>query len=69
MFILSTISRRLEFRSVNDTSIYENYESKVFRIIKRLGKISNIWPNYLLGTNVYKTLESCSYSLLTIFTV
>ena len=26
---------------------------------KKMGEISNYWPNYLLGLNVYKTLESC----------
>ena len=52
MFILSYIS-------VNHTSIYENFESKVFKNIKFLGELSNNWPNYLVGTNVYKTLELC----------
>ena len=41
MFILSHISRGLEFSSVNHTSIYENSESKVFRNIRLLGEISN----------------------------
>ena len=58
MLILSSISSGLEFWSVNHTSIYENSESKVFKGIKLLGEIYN-WPNDLLGTNVYKTLESC----------
>ena len=31
-----------------------------------MSEISNNWPNDLLGTNVYKTLESCWWSLLTI---
>ena len=31
-----------------------------------MGEISNNWPNDLLGTNVYKTLESCWQSLKTI---
>ena len=30
-----------------------------------MGEISNNWPNSLLGTNVYKTLESCCQSLVT----
>ena len=57
MFIVSSISRALEFWSVNHTSTYENSESNVFKNIKFSGEISNIWPNDLLGTNVYKTLE------------
>ena len=51
--ILSSIYRRLEFWSVNHTSIYENYESKVFKNIKFGGEIFNNWPNDLLGTNIY----------------
>ena len=39
------ISSRLEFRSVNHTSIYEIYESKAFKNIKLLGETSNNWPN------------------------
>ena len=34
--------------------------------MKCLGEISNNGPNYLLGTNVYKTLESFWKSLSTI---
>ena len=48
MFILSSVSRGLEFWSVNDTSLYENMESKVFKSIKFLGEISNNWTNDLL---------------------
>ena len=48
MFILSSIASGLEFWSVNHTSICENSELKVLQ--KFLGEI--------LGTNVYKTLES-----------
>ena len=59
IFILSSISSGLEFWLVNHTSLYEIYESKVFKNITFLGEISNNWPNDLLGTNVYKTLESC----------
>ena len=59
MFVSSSISRGLEFWSVNHTSIYENSELKAFKNIKFLGEISNNWRNDLLGTNVYKTLESC----------
>ena len=56
MLILSSISRGLEFRSVTQTSISE---LKVFKDIKLFGEISSNLPNDLLGTNVYKTLESC----------
>ena len=59
IFILPSISRALEFLSVSNTSIYKNSESKVFKDMKLLGEISNIWTKDLLGTNVYKTLECC----------
>ena len=59
MFILSSISRGLEFWSVNHTSIYENSELNYFKNIKFFGEISSNWPNGLLGTSVYKTFESC----------
>ena len=66
MFILSSISTSLEFWTVNHTSMYENYESKLFKTTKVLSEVSNNWLNDLLGTNVYKTLESYWYSLLSI---
>ena len=59
MFTLFSISSDLRFWSVNHTSIYENFELNVFKNMKSLGEISNNWLNYLLGINVYKTLESC----------
>ena len=59
MFTLSSISSGLEFWSLNHTPINENSESKIFKNIKFFGEISNNWPNHLLGTNVYKTLEFC----------
>ena len=59
MFILSSISKGLEIWSVNLTSMYENSESKVFKNIKFSSEISNSWPNDLLQTNVYKTVEYC----------
>ena len=59
MFILSSISRVLEFWSLNHTSIYKSSESNVFKNIKLCGEISNNWPNDLLGINVYKSHESC----------
>ena len=66
MFILSSISRGLEFWSVSHISIYKNSESKVFKNIKFLGEISNNWPNDFFEINGCKNLESCWYSLLTI---
>ena len=59
MYILSAISKGLEFWSVNHTSIYENSESKVFKNIQFLCEISNNWPNDLVGINLYKTIEFC----------
>ena len=59
MFILSSISSGLEFWFVNHTSIYENSEWNVFKNINLSGEIFNNWPNDLLGTNIYKTLEFC----------
>ena len=58
MFILSSISRGLEFWSGNHASIYEKFELKSFKNIKTFGETSNNWPNDSLGTNVCKTLES-----------
>ena len=54
MFILSSVSSG----SVNHMSIYENSELKVIKNITFLGEISNSWTNYVLETNVYRTLES-----------
>ena len=59
MFILSSISRGLEFCSVNHTSIYEHSKSKASKNTKFLGEIFNDWRNDLLGTDLYKTLEFC----------
>ena len=58
MFTLSSISNDLRVWSVNHTSIYENSELNIFKYMQSLGEIYN-WPNYLLGINVKKTLESC----------
>ena len=66
MFILSSISSSLEFWSVKGTWIYENSELNVFKNIKFCGEISNNWLNELLGTNVYKTLESYWWLLWTV---
>ena len=41
MFILSSISRGLEFLSVNHISMYENSELNVFYEMKYLGEISS----------------------------
>ena len=59
VFILLSISSGLKFWLASHTSIFENSELKVFKNITFLGEISSNWPNYLLGTNVYNTLESC----------
>ena len=59
MFILSFISSGLEFWSVKHTSIYENSKLNVFKNTKFLGAVSSNWPDDLLGTNIYKTLQSC----------
>ena len=56
-FIFSSISSGLEYWSVNQTSMYENSELKVFKNLNFVGEISSNWPNDLLGTNVYKTFE------------
>ena len=45
MPILFSTSSRVEFWSVDYTSIYENSELKIFKNIKLLGEISNNWPN------------------------
>ena len=59
MFILSSTPGGLKFWSVNHTSIYKIFESKVFKNKKLLCEISNNWPNDLFGIDVYETLESC----------
>ena len=59
MFILSSISSGSELRSVNDTSIYENSELKLFKNVNLFRETSSNWTNDLLGTRVYKTLDSC----------
>ena len=64
IFSFSSISSGLEFWSVYHGSICENSESNVFKDIKFLGEMFNNWPNDLLGTNVYKTLEFCWQLLL-----
>ena len=57
MFVISSISRGLEFRSVNHTSIYGNSESNVFKNIKLSGEISNNWPKDLLGKMYTRLLK------------
>ena len=59
IFILSSISRGLEFWSLNHTSRYENSESNVYKNINFLGEMSNNLPKDLLGTKVYMTLKFC----------
>ena len=41
IFTLSSVSRGLEFQSVNHTSVYKNYQSNAFKNIKFLGETSN----------------------------
>ena len=55
---MSSISNGWLFCSVNYTSIAWNPELNVFKKIWFFGEISNKLPNGLLGTNVYKSLES-----------
>ena len=65
IYVLPSFYTRLEFWSVNNTSMYENSELKVFKNRKFLDEISNNWPKEFLRTNVYKTLEFCWLQLLT----
>ena len=55
MYILSYLSSSLEFWSVNHMKI----QLKVFKNKKVLNKISINWRKDLLGTNLYKILQSC----------
>ena len=66
IFILSSICRRLEFWSVNHTSVYENSEPNVFPKYKIFRWNTNNCPNNLLRTNAYKTVELCWQLLSTI---
>ena len=63
---LSSISSGWLFWSVNHTSMSWNSELNYFKKVWLVGEISNKLPNGLFGTKVYKTLESCWSSLLTI---
>ena len=54
MFVSSSVLASLEFWSVNQTSIYEHFELKIFRSIKFLDKLSNNWSEELFGTNLSK---------------
>ena len=56
---MSSISNGWLFRSVNHTSMAWNSELNVLKKIWFFGEISNKLPNGLLGTDVYKTIESC----------
>ena len=49
MSLLCSITSGLKFWLVNQTSIYENSELKVFKNVKFFGEISSNWPNDLLG--------------------
>ena len=56
MVILSSISSGLEFWTLNDTSIHEISESKVFNNVTFFGETFSNWPNDLLGTKVYSVI-------------
>ena len=58
MFTSSSISSGLDFLSVTQYRIKKS-ESKVYKNIEFLNKISNNWLNDFSGINVYKTLELC----------
>ena len=58
MFILSCISRKLAYWSVNHTLIDENSELKIFKNITFLGESSNNWPNGLLGEMCTRLLNN-----------
>ena len=56
MLILCSISSGLEFWSVNNNSIYENSELKVFKNINVFDEKFSNWPNDLLETKVLLNL-------------
>ena len=56
MLILCSISSGLEFWSVNNNSIYENSELKVFKNINFFDEKFSNWPNDLLETKVLLNL-------------
>ena len=58
MFTLFSIYSGLEVSSVNHASIKEKSDLKVFKKITFSGEIPNNLPNNLLGSNLYKSLES-----------
>ena len=58
MFMLSSISRGLAFRSVNHNLIYENSWSKVFKNIKFLDEIFSNWPKDLLGKKLSNFVDN-----------
>ena len=66
-FMLSSISYGWLFWYVNHTLLFGYSELNVFKNIWFVGEISSRLPNGLFGTNVYRTLESCWQSLLTMF--
>ena len=56
-FILSSVSSRFLFFPVKHTLMYENFEPNTLGKTEFIGEFSNNWPNDLLETNVYKTLN------------
>ena len=63
---MSSISNGWLFWFVNHTSIASNSELKDFRKIWFVREIPNKLPKGLFETNVYKTLKSCWWWLLTL---
>ena len=49
MVILSSICSALQFWSVNDTLLDENFNFKVFKSIEFLGEVFDNWPKDLSG--------------------
>ena len=66
MFSLSSISSSSAFSLLKNTSIYENFESRVFLKIKFLGEIFHNKLNDLSEKNLHKTIESFWEPLLTL---
>ena len=59
MLTLHSITHDLQFGFLNKTSINKHFNQKFLRNFKFTGEISNNILKNLLGSNVYKTLDSC----------
>ena len=66
MFIISYISRRLEFLLANLTFMYEKLEWKVFKNI--YVQIFDNWRNNLFGTNVMAIPNNLKFDKISVFT-